>query len=221
MIRKKRILIVLAALVSFFTSPIFAGQNIPDPLQPWTDWVLDGREGELCPFLNGEEGRALCRWSSPLVLSLEETKGTFSFEAQVFAGEWVALPGDADHWPQDVKAQGKPLAVVMREGHPEAFVSAGTYAITGGFYWDVFPESLAIPAEIGVVRLSVRGQPAGQIHRDEDGRLWLEARPVAESERDRIEKRIHRLLTDDVPFVMTTRITLDVSGKTRDFYLSS
>ncbi|HSA59273.1 MAG TPA: hypothetical protein VLJ37_06265 [bacterium] len=197
--------------------------QVPEPLKPWTAWVLKGREDQLCPFFNGTAG-TLCRWVSPMDLSLDDTKGSFSVQARIFEEAWIPLPGDADHWPQEVRAGGNALALVERDGRPQVFVPKGTYALTGVFSWDRLPDSLALPAEIGVVRLTLRGSPAARVQRDEDGRLWLESKPMPaflEPERDRLEVRVHRLLIDEVPFTMTTRITLEVSGKTRDVLLPS
>lgn len=215
---RKIILSVVAVLIA--VSSAWAKTEIPEPLQPWTGWVLKGREAQLCPFFQGGTG-TLCRWASPLALSIEDTKGAFSVHLRNFEEGWIALPGDADHWPQDVKASGSPLTVVEREGRPQIYVEKGSYAVTGSFLWETPPESLAIPREIGVVRLSLRGSPATKINRDDDGRLWLEAKPVQEDSRDQMTVRVHRLLTDDIPFTMTTRITLEVSGKTRDATLPS
>jgi hypothetical protein len=195
---------LIATLVLLFPLTVSAKTDVPDPLKPWTGWVLKGHEGELCPFFNGGSARSLCRWSSPLALSMDDRKGSFSLQAKTFQEGWIVLPGDADHWPQDVKAGGSPLAVVARDGRPQAFVDKGTYAITGAFAWDAMPESLAIPAEIGVVRLTLRGSAASKINRDDDGRLWLESKPAEENDRDQLTTRVHRLMTDDVPFVMTT-----------------
>lgn len=212
---------LIATLVLLFPLTVSAKTDVPDPLKPWTGWVLKGHEGELCPFFNGGSARSLCRWSSPLALSMDDRKGSFSLQAKNFQEGWIPLPGDADHWPQDVKAGGSPLAVVAKDGRPQAYVDKGTYAINGAFAWDAMPESLAIPAEIGVVRLTLRGSAAPKINRDDDGRLWLESKAVEENDRDQLITRVHRLMTDDVPFVMTTRITLEVSGKTRDAELPS
>jgi hypothetical protein len=212
---------LLAALVWLPSSAAFAKFEAPEPLKPWVGWVLKGREDQLCPFFNGGQARTLCRWSSPLALSLDDKKGAFSLQAKSFTEGWIPLPGDADHWPQDVKAGGNSLAVVLKDGRPQIFTDKGAYGITGSFSWDSLPQSLAIPSEIGVVRLSVRGSPVAKVTRDDDGRLWLESKPVEESERDQVSVRVHRLVTDDVPLTMTTRVTLEVSGKTRDFFLPS
>ena len=182
--------------------------EVPGPLQPWIEWVLKDHEEELCPFL--------CRWSSPIILSLEEQKGSFSIQWRVFEEGWVSLPGDEEHWPLEVKADRKPLPVIMADGEPKAYLEKGEYAITGSFLWDSLPPSLGLPREIGVVRLSVRGTPLERFTRDEDGRLWLKAQMQVSGEEERLEVRVHRMMTDDIPFLLTTRISLDVSGKTRE-----
>ena len=228
--REKIRRLVLGA-VFLLPLPVSAKPDVPEPLKPWVSWAIKGQEAALCPFLNGP-GETRCRWASPLALSMEDKKGGFSFKARLFDEDWIPLPGDADHWPLDVKmaikmdvkidvkAGGQPLAVSERGGRPMVRAPKGEYSVTGSFAWDAMPDSLAIPAEMGVVRLSLRGS-AVKANRDDDGRLWLEAKPVAEAERDRIDLRVHRLVTDDVPLVLTTRMALEVSGKTRDLTLPS
>lgn len=154
-------------------------------------------------------------------LSIDENKGTFALQLKAFEEGWIPLPGDADHWPQEVKASGVSLKVVERDGRPQVYVEKGSYAVAGTFFWESPPDSLAIPAEFGVIRMSLRGSPVAKINRDEDGRLWLEAKPVQESEHDQLTVRVHRLMVDEIPFKLITKVTLEVSGKTRDIFLPS
>src|SRR5262245_59830496 len=140
---------LVATLGLLFPLTLSAKVDVPDPLKPWTGWVLKGHESDLCPFFNGSSASTLGRWTSPVALSLDDKRGSFSLQAKIFQEGWIVLPGDSDHWPQDVKAGGSSLAVVTKDGRPQAYVATGNYAITGSFNWDAMPESLAIPAEIG------------------------------------------------------------------------
>ncbi len=69
----------------------------------------------------------------------------------------VPLPGAAKRWPQEVRADGKPVPVVSVGGRPSARLPAGRHTLTGIFRWDALPELLQIPPETGIVRLRLRG----------------------------------------------------------------
>ena len=49
-----------------------------------------------------------CVWPERLTLAVDARGGTFTQRWQVFADSWVALPGDLEHWPQDVRVNGAP-----------------------------------------------------------------------------------------------------------------
>src|SRR3989338_9594158 len=106
---------VLFALVSSAHAGPITREEVPEPLKPWTDWVLRGHEEALCPFLNGLEGEQFCAWASPLELSLDEKSGRFPQDWRLFADGWVPLPGDDERWPLNVTVDGKPAAVVLAE----------------------------------------------------------------------------------------------------------
>ena len=46
----------------FAAQPSLDPKQVPEPLKPWTSWVLDGKEDELCPTLHGQEEGARCAW---------------------------------------------------------------------------------------------------------------------------------------------------------------
>lgn len=192
-------------------------EEVPQPLQPWIGWALYGLEEGLCPFLSGAAER-VCAWPSPLSLSLDSRGGTFSQRWRLYRRETVVLPGDREHWPIEVKGEGKPLAVTSVDGRPALFLEAGTHAISGAFAWDDLPESLPLPPESGIVNLSIEGKAVPLPTVDDEGVLWI-GKDTGSRERlagDSFQIRVCRLMVDDIPFRLVTRLTLDVSGASRE-----
>src|SRR5512134_3672493 len=112
-------LVTLAFLTSALAQA--ADDPLPASLRDWQGWVLHGQEFRRCPFAAGDDqqpGKPIderyyrCLWPERLTLAVDSRGGTFSQRWQVFAESWVALPGDAEHWPRDVRLNGAPAAVV-------------------------------------------------------------------------------------------------------------
>src|SRR5688572_13520716 len=127
------------ALLASLATPA-AEEPVPAPLRDWQGWVLHGQEFRLCPFAAGDDqrpGRPIderyyrCLWPERLTLAVDSRGGTFSQRWQVSAESWVALPGDAEHWPRDVKLNGAPAAVVARGEQPSLRLAPGAYTVSG------------------------------------------------------------------------------------------
>lgn len=219
----RRSIFILSFLFSLFLhNPVqgaIAPEDIPEPLRPWVNWVLQGHEDERCPFFQGRETERKCFWQSPLELSLEGKGGTFRQEWTVFSKTFVALPGDGDHWPQQVTANGQPAAVILKNERPSLYLLPGRYAVTGSFQWDKLPDTFPIPPETGIVQLKIDGTAVDFPNRQESASLWLGRELGEGTAEDRLEIRVHRKMTDDIPFLLNTRITLNVSGKPREIVL--
>ncbi|HKB08559.1 MAG TPA: hypothetical protein VKF61_09800, partial [Candidatus Polarisedimenticolia bacterium] len=194
-------------------------EAIPAPLRPWVDWVLYGQEEKRCPFFSGDAERRQCSWPSRLALDLTDRGGRFTQEWFLFRDAWVILPGDPRVSPQDVRVDGRPAVVAPQPGGPGVRLPAGRHAVSGSFEWDALPPLLQVPVDIGLVGLSVRGRAVPFPQRDEQGRLWLQRQASEEQAEDRLEITVHRKVTDDVPLILTTRVDLQVSGKSREVVL--
>ena len=193
-------------------------ERVPAPLQPWTDWVLRGQEGALCaPFLGGDEKR--CAWPGALALGLGETAGSFRQEWTLETAGFVPLPGEPRRWPLDLQVDGRSAAAVERQGKPGLWLPAGTHTVSGGFRWDSLPESLPVPAEVGLVVLTVRGAAVLLPERDDSGRVFLRSGRAVQTEEDRLDVRVERRIVDSVPLLLVTRIELAVAGKAREVLL--
>ncbi len=198
------------------SGPLSAAQ-VPAPLKPWIGWALRGHESDLCP---ATRDRA-CAWYARLGLDLGAPGGRFAQEVTLFADGKVGLPGGQSGelvWPVEVKADGKPAAVIDEDGAPFVWLPAGAHQLSGSFAWKTMPSSLPIPAETGLVSLKLRGAEVPFPSRDE-GSVWLSRESEDERGEDTLTVQTWRLVTDGVPLWMRTRVRLDVSGKSRELVL--
>ena len=216
----RRCCIVLIAF-SFCSIPAM-GANVPDSdtlppdLFPWQSWVLHGKEKQLCPVPYTGEGESVCAHPSGLNLDLQGKGGSFSQEWLLFSKEWVPLPGGGELWPLAVIADGSEIPVVSRGGVPCIRLKPGRHSVNGAFQWAELPETMLVPAQTAIIQLSVDGRRIDSPHMDNGGRLWIQSRKGAEGEENRVETRVFRLLSDDIPMRVTTLLKLNVSGQPRE-----
>lgn len=197
-------------------------QSLPEPLEPWQDWVVRDVEDIDCPYLPASTEQAQfrqCVWPGRIRLDVNANSASFELEVVADAESWLDLPGDADHWPRNVLVQGKPVTVLQRQGKPALRLQAGEWLIRGELVWEDRPARLAVPAAIGMVDLLVDGKPLSRIERSK-GMLTL-GKPIAKDKpaRDSLAVRVYRQLADGTPAMLTTKIELDVSGKAREIAL--
>ncbi len=199
-------------------------EQVPQPLQPWIDWVLQDNESRVCPFEYNNFQQKRCAWPARLALDLANRQGEFVILWKVYAPSWVVLPGDRQVWPQRVTVNGKAATVLDRQGQPAIRLPAGDYRIHGLLLWDKLPERLGIPAEAGLLELTVNHEPVVSPF-IKNGKLWLKmAKPGPEtlkSLQNRLDMHIFRKIIDQVPMQVLTRLELDVSGKPREVKLAS
>jgi hypothetical protein len=192
---------------------------VPAALEDWIPWVLAGRDGERCPFFHGNADPAAgrCVWPGVLGLDVDASGARLRQRVEVLLPGTFLLPGDTDHWPEAVTVDERPAAVVAVGERPALLLGPGTHTIAGSFRWPAIPESLAIPADTGLVELRVGGAEVPHPERAADGRLALQRRPTvtSDAEEDRLEVAIYRRLVDDIPFAVITRLELTVAGKAR------
>ena len=197
--------------------------QVPEPLKPWVNWVLQDQPELGCPFIYNSYGQKRCSWPSQLNLNFTVTKGTFTISWTVFKESWVALPGDQKHWPQQVTANDKPVAVLDRNGVPAMKLAAGSYEIKGDFLWDAIPESLSIPADTGLISLVIN-DAAIALPSIRDGQLWLTETDIGQKKPQNVQNsldiQVFRKIADDVPMQITTRLVLEVSGEQREVKLA-
>jgi hypothetical protein len=217
-----RLRTLLPLLCLLFAPTTFADAlpqaQVPAPLKPWIGWALHGHEDAVCPL--EPEGEAhVCLWPSRLQLKLDENGGKFSQAVQTWRELPMPLPGNKDHWPQDVRVDGKPAPVVEVDGHPAVWLKPGAHAIEGVFGWARLPESIAVPETTGLVALTLRGAVVASPSRGEGGLLWLSREQGDEEGESKLEVQVWRFIADEVPLRVVTRLQLDVSGKSREVVL--
>ena len=199
------------------TEPLSRNQ-VPEPLRPWTDWVLRGHEDQLCPMVQNPANEHRCLWPSRLTLTVDETSAQFAQDFRVYRDTFVMLPGDPTRWPLDVRIDGKPGPAIRHNEMPAVYLKAGSHTVEGSFGWNHMPQILSVPAETGLVSLTVNGKSVGFPNREPRGQLWLNSNPV-QSAPEGLEVEVERRVVDQVPLLLVTRIELKVSGKDREMTL--
>ncbi len=192
--------------------------RVPEPLRPWTDWVLRGHEDQLCPMVQNPANEHRCLWPARLTLSVDETSARFAQDFRVYRDTYVMLPGDPTRWPLDVRVDGKPAAAVAHNEMPAVYLKAGSHTVEGSFAWDHMPQILPVPAETGLVSLTVDGKAVDFPHREPSGQLWLRSAAV-QAAPEGLEVEVERRVVDEIPLLLVTRIELNVSGKDREVTL--
>ncbi len=214
------------ALAFLCSMDVRAQEAIPPSLRDWQGWVLHGEEFRRCPLATSfvqpgapvSPGQYRCVWPERLTLTVDARGGTFSQRWQVYAESWVALPGSFEHWPRDVRLNGAPAAVVAVNEVPNLRLPPGSYVISGSFSWSSRPEALLLPDATAIVDLSVDGSRVAQPERP-DGGVWLGKRRSAEQPAN-MEVQVYRLIRDDIPVYLVTRLRLNVAGDAREEVLA-
>jgi len=212
-----RTLALLALLFAALTAAC-ADDALPVDLGAWSGWVVRDVEDYGCPVLYNAASRR-CTFPGRLGLDLDGSGGSFSQVLNVYRESVAYLPGDRDHWPLEVLVDDRPAAVIARGGRPTLVLDDGRHVIGGSFRWQRLPESLAVPPESGLVALRLGGSGVAQAD-IRNGQLWLSESRAQTDAAHRVELRVFRKITDQVPLAVTTRIELDVSGEQRELGLS-
>lgn len=192
----------------------------PPELDEWREWVMHGKDNRECPFLFDRTARSaddfVCAWPGELNIDVTATGGRFTQQWTTYADEqWLPLPGDVSHWPDEVSVNGVSAIVVMRDGIPQLRLPPGRYTITGSFAWDERPGVLQVPGSAGLVSLTVDGRRVAQPTRGRAG-LFLGERREETQAQNAIRTNAYRLVSDDVPTRLTTQLRIDVSGSVRE-----
>lgn len=213
---------LLVRVVGFTASLLAAFAHaeppVPATLEAWRPWVMHGQEFRACPLIAGKEGKTadeyLCAWPGVLDVRADANGAAISERWRVEVESWIPLPGTDADWPQQVTVDGQPAPVVNREG-PVLRLAPGTHDVRARFQWRTRPETLHVPAAIGIVALEVDGKAVTPVQRRGDD-ITLGRGTGAAPEADNLEVHVYRKLADGVPALLTTEIRLDVSGQARE-----
>jgi len=208
---------VLALGLILLVAARLSAREIPDALKPWEGWATWNDEHRYCPTPYSDPAKHLCFWPSRLGLQADRTGGKFDVVVTTYHATWVPLPGDADVWPLEVKANSTPIAVLDREGKPAVYLQPGTFRLEGAYRWSEVPQRLCIPAEIGILALVIDGQKVESPVWDAQGFLWLK-RDGSKEEADKnfLAVKLYAALEDGIPLWLRTEVELTVSGQSRE-----
>jgi hypothetical protein len=213
----------LLAIVLCYSAAVPARQTtLPPDLRPWEAWVMYGEEFRRCPLRNGfpanDASSFVCAWPGRMHVAVSSAGGEFRQSWRIYADNWVALPGDGEHWPENVRVDGNPAPAIERSGVPHVWLGAGEHAISGSFTWTRRPESLQLAATTALVDLSIDGRAIAPVEL-RAGRLWLGAVRTVTVPRA-LQVQVYRLLEDGIPLNLITRLQLKVSGDAREEVLA-
>ncbi len=215
-----RIRLILFATIVSFASAFAADTHVPDELEDWRAWVLKDQEFRNCPFFFNSgastEGEFVCAWPGRLDLTVDTQGGRFSQSWTAYGdSQWINLPGDASHWPHEVRLNGQAAEVIARNGVPAVRVAPGSHQISGRYEWDERPGVLRLPAMTGLIALTVDGTA---IARPDIGRngVFLGEREEETRARDSLTTQVYRRVRDEVPTRLATHLLIDVSGGVRE-----
>ena len=193
---------------------------VPEDLRDWQGWVLHNSEYRKCPiyFDSGATQRDdfICAWPGNLDLVVDRDGGRFTQQWRVHAHQqWLPLPGNAAYWPYDVTVDGRVTSVVARNGVPSLYLDPGTHQVAGRFVWDERPGVLQVPAQSGLLALTVDGRKVARPEISAEG-VFLGERRSETQARDAVEVNVYRLVSDAVPTRLTTNLQVAVSGSVRE-----
>ena len=219
--RAASVLVVLFQLCVVSIVAAAQAPDIPASLEPWKAWALHDKAERACPthFDSGTIRR--CWWPSRLIMDVGNGGGLFEQQVIVYGPTWVTLPGNETHWPESVSSDGKFVPVVGRNGRPCIWLEPGEYLIKGAFVWNTLPEVIQAPASAGILSLTVDGREIVEPDLDLNGRLRLHGQAGAARREDTMKTTVFRLIEDDIPMRLITRILLEVSGRSREIRLAS
>ena len=213
-------------LVLFTLIPMHAiadpSVKIPEPLLPWVEWVLQDTPKYECPFFYNNYQQQYCAWPSKLELDLKQKQGQFTSSWDVYNDSYLSLPGDSQHWPQNVSVNNKPALVIRYDNKPAIKLSAGHYTIQGDFFWDNIPDSLSIPINSGLITVSIQGKEI-QNPLFKNNQLWLKASDIGKAKTkdktNQLNLQVFRKVSDNIPLQLTSLFSLEVSGQQREIKL--
>ena len=110
-----------------------------------------------------------------VMIALNARGASFSLLITVDTKGQYELPGSRAHWPEDVKVDGQPKAVLEGERAPLVDLAPGSHTVTGRFVWKRVPDSLQMPSDLGSLSLKVKGSQIAFPKREADGLVWLES----------------------------------------------
>ena len=199
------------------TEKTSAAQNFPAELSKWIPWLEASQPQRDCPQHNNQ---AQCVFPSSLkieIISARELRFEMLVYSSAHTAEKLALPGNAEHWPQALQLNGKAVAVTEENTKPVLWIpGAGEWLVKGVISAaQSLPQTLEIPRDAATVRLIDRGSERSEV-RPEPGVLTLSQADGAKASGERaLESTVFRKISDGQVTRITTVLRLKVSGVER------
>jgi len=193
----------------------------PAALALWKDWVLYKSEQLFCPPAYKDANRHACSFPARLKLTMNKNECVFTQSWRLYDRGRAILPSGKGLWPEQVRANGKDVAVIDAGGTPVVLLEAGDYEISGKLAWNEAPEFLQLAADTGIVEIIKDGKPEPFPDLAPDGRLNLARRSTAKSPEDSLDVVVFRKFRDSLPAEIATLIRLEVAGKARRIALQN
>ncbi len=215
--------ILVCLCVAYGTSTLAKpAPTIPEPLEPWKAWVLHDVKDLECPFFHNSNNKA-CTWVSETRIDVKAQGATFTVNVDSYSETDLIIPGAREYWPTNVNVRlnqgaAKILPVRDMNGRPQVKLGKGQYQISGTLKWERLPNKIQLSEDQGIVRLRYLGEEKDAIDIDRSHQLWLNRKTQAQEnqERDALNVEVYRLLIDENPSKVITRISLNVSGQARE-----
>ncbi|MBS0661310.1 MAG: hypothetical protein JSR82_24100 [Verrucomicrobia bacterium] len=209
--------VAFTAVLAQPASPGPRSRAIPDPLKPWEQWATwDDKLRDAPPLYSDAKARQTF-WPSRLALQVEKSGARLELNVQVFAETWVPLPGGAEQWPMEVKANGNAVPVLERGNLPAVRLAPGQWRLEAAYRWNEIPQRLVLPREVGLLALTVDGRAVEAPVWEASGTLWLRRDgSTEETDKDSINGKVHAQLEDGIPMWWRVEIELVVAGKSRE-----
>ena len=211
-------------IVFFVMKPILCqtiqDQKIPEPLQPWLEWLKSKNPQLNCPPLHNDFDQRYKNYPSILYLMAEKNRMTFRQEWEVYAKSFIALPGSAEYWPQNVMINNRKGIVIKKNDLPFLYLSAGHYEIKGQIKYQQRPKSVSIPEQTSIIHLWLDKKRILPVNRDAKNSVWFgDDNMIADLEKNSIRLRVYRKIQDNIPIYTTSIINMSVSGENRELLL--
>lgn len=197
-------------------------KSVPEPLKPWIPWVNRHLDFLDCPIIEGgqhlNKNDRLCAWPGQLTLDISRTRGQFEQNWRMYQDSWVPLPGENMAWPLKVTVNGDNAIIQNNNGRPYIFLKQGSAKVFGYWKWDSQPQQLAVPNIVATVALTLNGS---RVHfpKFQGDSLLLTERQTSKTQADSFELQVFRLVQDEHPILMQTKLQLVVSGAVREINL--
>lgn len=193
----------------------FNKEDLPNLLQDWAKWSLDGVEKNKCDFAYNNFNDKFCYYISNLDIDIEDKEVNFVQKVRILEKGYVLLPGSVEVFPTNVLVNDKEINIISRSGRPYVYLDKGTYTIKGVAKSKENVRYLFIPNNSTVINVKKSGVTIPNPTIDYQGVLRLETQSTSKSETDDISIFVYRKITDNIPIMMTVRLNLNVTGKER------